>query len=155
MKIRNTNMEYNIGDILLVKSKIIPFESCESEISVRIRDANWVNVRNSTSAGYDVFIKSLCPVIKNGYVEHTVVVTDYDIDEDGSIKYHTRNDISKTGYGWQIVDKEDIIKCIGRMNAFEMKEKYDIDLISAEQKWKCEKNDAYEDNALESEDMER
>lgn len=41
------------------------------------------------------------------------------------------------------------------MTAFEMEEKYDIDLISAEQKWKCEENDAYEDNALESGDMER
>lgn len=155
MKIRNTNMEYNIGDILLVKSKIIPFEPCENEISARIRDANYVNVGNSTSAGYDVFLKGLCPDIKNGYVEHTVVVTDYDIDEDGSVKYHTRNDISKTGYGWQTVDKEDIIKCKGRITAFEMKEKYDIDLISAELKWKCEENNAYEDNALESENIER
>lgn len=102
-------MKYEIGDVLLIKSKIMPKEPYDEY------DESEIKVCTSCPNGWDRFKKEDCN-IKDGYVIHEVVVKSFDPWGDGSIAYHCSNNLSVTKYGWQGVEDVDVITKIGHID---------------------------------------
>lgn len=103
MLVMDKRMKYKVGDVLLIKSKIMPKDPYEEY------DESVIRVCTSCSNGWDRFKKKDCN-IKDGYVIHEVIVKSFDTWSDGSIAYHCTNNLSITGCGWQGVRDIDVIK---------------------------------------------
>ena len=99
--------KYSIGDKLLIRSKIMPWDTWE------MPDDSCVKVCTSCSNGWDRFNKEGLQ-IEDGFVVHEVVVKNIYEHSKYGIVYHCSNNLSTTGMGWQGVSEKDIIQCLKR-----------------------------------------
>lgn len=95
---------YQVGDELIIRSKVMQPDPYETRPYA-------IHVCTSVSNGYDTFDKRKCNIV-DGYVIHKVVITGIDTFKAQEPAYHTRNDLSLSGMGWQGVRDCDIVKGI-------------------------------------------